>query len=136
MPGKKVQLNCWVDPDVKKALERQAMKERRRPGNLGGFILEWAERQLQSAGNSLVLAEWEAQPRSQSTEVPAVIDEKSYRAKLKRQVLTDAEWDSLLEKTETAQTEKVGRGKGHRAHSKSASESKESQADRDRTSSG
>jgi hypothetical protein len=48
---KKVQLNCWVSPATKTALEIAAEKDNRRPGNLGGSLLEWAIREFPAVGS-------------------------------------------------------------------------------------
>ena len=67
--NKKVQMNCLVSPKVKALIEDYANREDRRPGNLGGMLLEWASDQLKVAGDSLTLKRWKAVPASKIIEL-------------------------------------------------------------------
>lgn len=109
----------------------QARNEDKSFSRLCEVLLLWSLEQLEANGiNSTTLKTWQIQARAQGTEVPATLDEKSYRKELGRQVLTDSQ--------RTAVREKVSRDKGHRAHSESDDEQEKAprKTDRDRTSTG
>jgi hypothetical protein len=94
MEHKKVQRNCWVDPKVDALIKQQAKIEGRRPGNLGGLLLEWAVDQLQRAGNSIVLKNWVA--TAPSTEVPPKLDLAVHSQESNAPVNMDARVGALL----------------------------------------
>ena len=47
----KAQLSLRVRQDLRREMERFAHKERRKLGNVGDVLLEWAWEQLQAAGS-------------------------------------------------------------------------------------
>lgn len=59
----RVNAGIKVLPDLKRALQKQADKEERTLSKLGEVLLRWAYEQLQIAGDSQILKEWEAKPR-------------------------------------------------------------------------
>lgn len=62
MGEQRVNAGIKVPPDLKRALQRQAVKEDKTLSKLGEVLLQWAFKQLQVAGDSLELKQWEAQP--------------------------------------------------------------------------
>jgi hypothetical protein len=66
MKDKKAFLSLRIRADLKSAIEKIAKEECRTPGNLGELRLEWAYKQLKTAGNSIELLSWRAQPPSGS----------------------------------------------------------------------
>lgn len=86
MAAKKVQVPCWVDPQIKGQIQAFADKEKRPLGNLCAFLVEWAVTQLQEAGNSLVLQDWKAGPIADGTKVPEISVPSDIAKKINAQV--------------------------------------------------
>jgi hypothetical protein len=58
----RVNIGVMSLPELKRALQEQAQREGRTISNLSERLLTWAMRQLERAGDSQALVNWEARP--------------------------------------------------------------------------
>jgi hypothetical protein len=63
----KAQLSLRVRQELRRELEEFAYKERRKLGNLGEVLLEWAWEQLQAAGSTNRLLKSKIRPNDNQT---------------------------------------------------------------------
>jgi hypothetical protein len=58
----KAQISIRVRQDLRTELERFALRERRKLGNIGEVLLEWAFEQLKAAGSTERLLKYKIRP--------------------------------------------------------------------------
>jgi hypothetical protein len=66
----KAQISIRVRQDLRTELERFAARERRKLGNIGEVLLEWAFEQLKSAGSTERLLTYKIRPPGDRSKQP------------------------------------------------------------------
>jgi hypothetical protein len=64
----KAQISIRVRQDLRTELERFAVRERRKLGNIGEVLLEWAFEQLKAAGSTERLLKYKIRPAGDRSE--------------------------------------------------------------------
>ena len=118
-PKKTEQVGFKVEEGLFRALESAAWNEHRKRNELARLIFEWGFEKYHEAGSYDALIG----RRHNSTEVPAPVDEKSYRKVLRKRVITDSQRVELAERardqkrrprTESANEQEKGTGQTDR----------------------